>query len=280
MYWGYTSLVKVGRFWSFVVISLVCSCSKSSNSHADNETITVHVAASLSGVIQELGEAHKASGGSAVETNIAGSGALARQIIAAPRGELFLSANEHWMNSASDAGSIESETVVSFLTNQLVLVVPTGSNLATTERERLCELTLEHLCIGDPSHVPAGTYAKAWLQDMECGEGETLWSKWKDKVIPAGDVRAALAQVLAVSDGVAVVYKTDYLARSAELEMIYGVPIEDAPPIQYFAGRISGTEKAQATNDFLAFMNSPEGRSILAKHGFGSPSALSLAHPE
>jgi molybdate transport system substrate-binding protein len=232
--------------------------------------ITIHSAASLADVVQELGDLYSARAEITVHYNIAGSGALAQQIIAAPRGDLFLSANYNWLKATVESGSIGAASVRQIATNQLAVIAPAGSDYNLQTLDDLCDMEINHLCIGDPAHVPAGAYAKAWLERISC-DSESTWDKLKDKVLPAIDVRAAMAQSLAQQDSVAIVYNTDYLLRREELQRLYLVPAEDAPAIAYYAGILTESSQPENAQAFLDYLASPEAQSIIERYGFGIP---------
>src|SRR6185369_8368391 len=60
--------------------------------------------------------------------------------------------------------------------NRLVVVVPKASSLGIAQPGDLPKA--QHLALGDPAVVPAGTYAKKWL------EGAGLWESVREHVVP------------------------------------------------------------------------------------------------
>lgn len=230
-------------------------------------TLTLYVAASLSDVIQELGNAFAEDTDTQMIYNSGGSGALARQMIAAPRGDLFFSANTEWMERAMEAGAIDSGSVHSTLANQLVLVAHRDSSLKIDSPQALCLKSIELLSIGDPAFVPAGSYAKQWLEGIACGESN-LWESIKNRVIPAIDVRAALAQVLSSHEALAIVYHSDYLSRAEHLQMLYRVPVESGPEIRYAFGRLSKAGNPLLADKFVDFLQTEQASDIFQKYGF------------
>jgi molybdate transport system substrate-binding protein len=107
--------------------------------------------------------------------------------------------------------------------------------------------------------VPAGVYAKAWL------EHEGVWAQVAPKVVPALDVRAALAAVAAGNLPVGVVYATD-AASSDKVKVVYRVPAEATPDLRYFAAPVApGSPAASA---FVTFLKGPRARAVFARYGF------------
>ena len=76
------------------------------------------------------------------------------------------------------------------------------------------------IAVADPQAVPAGVYARRWL------EGLGLWTELAPRVVPTLDVRAALAAVESENAEAGIVYRTDAAPRSAR-----------ASPSRWRAGR-------------------------------------------
>jgi molybdate transport system substrate-binding protein len=241
------------------------ACKK--NPQQDAPTLKIYVAASLTEAIQEIGQAYSQSTGVPIIYNFGGSGALAQQMIAAPRGDLFFSANLEWMERAVTADAIDASSVQTILANQLVLVAHRNTHLTIHSPDELCRAEIKLLSIGDPAYVPAGAYAKQWLQGIPCGE-LTLWEQLKPALLPAIDVRAALAQVLSSQEAIGIVYQSDYVSRSEQLQKLYSVPIQAGPEIRYAVGILSQAERPKLAAEFLDYLQSEPAVTIFKKYGF------------
>ena len=97
--------VAIWMVLSLLVLSVPGCGAGSSRSR---EELTIAVAASLTDVIQEVGERFVAERHVTLIYNFAASGALARQLLASPRADLFLSASERWMDEV-DWESVRAE---------------------------------------------------------------------------------------------------------------------------------------------------------------------------
>ena len=85
---------------------------------------------------------------------------------------------------------------------------------------------VRRIALGDPEAVPAGAYAKQWLQ--RAGQ----WDGVGREVVPVANVRAALAAADAGTVDAAIVYESDALAASsATLAFVVSGPA--APRIVY-----------------------------------------------
>src|SRR5262249_42461411 len=88
------------------------------------QPLRVFAASSLTDALNELGRAYAATGHPAPVFNYASSSVLARQSDRGARADLFISADEPWMDYLAERRLIVTSSRVSFLSNRLVLVSP------------------------------------------------------------------------------------------------------------------------------------------------------------
>ncbi len=240
-------------------------------SDSERPVLTVFAAASLADAAEEIARSFEAEHSAEIVHNFASSGALAQQLIHASRADVFLSASIKWMDALEQAGRLVPGSRGVFLSNQLVVVAPAGGAFAADGPERLCEMEFGYLCIGDPAHVPAGRYAKEWLEEVECGEGGSLWDAVEARVNPAPDVRAALFMVARSRDMLGIVYATDLKAQADALRAIHLVPPEEGPGIDYGAGQLIDSASPDLARAYLDFLESEAAGEIFKRHGFRLP---------
>jgi len=224
---------------------------------AASETL-VFAAASLSDALTEIGKAYEAGGGGKVIFNFAASNDLARQIEAGAPAAIFVSANKAQAERLEKSGKVKAGDSFPLLGNSLVIVVPRDSSTSSLAGPRDL-LRFERLSLADPEAVPAGVYAKTWLTH------EGIWAQVAPKVVPALDVRAALAAVAAGNVPVGIVYATD-AASSDKVKVVHRVPAEATPDLRYYAAPIAPGSPAAAA--FLAFLKGPKAREIFVRYGF------------
>jgi molybdate transport system substrate-binding protein len=196
-----------------------------------------------------------------VRVNVAGSNVLARQIAAGAAADVFVSADDAQMDVADRAGRLVPGTRVPLLTNRLVVVARQDSGLTAGDAPALASPAVRRLALGNPESVPAGVYARRWL------ERRGVWSDVAPKVVPTHTVRSALAAARAGRVDAAVVYATD-AATEPGLPVLYRVPPADAPPIVYPAAVVDGPRR-EAAERFLAFLRSPDAGAVFTAAGFG-----------
>lgn len=196
--------------------------------------------------------------------NYGSSGDLARQIVAGAKVDVFLSADEVEMDRVGRAGLLVEGTRSDLLGNRLVVVEPADRPsifAAPFRADALGGDGVRRLSLGDPSTVPAGRYAKAWL------ERAGVWESLAARVVPAVDVRAALAAVAAGAADVGVVYATD-AATSSKVRVVHAVPFEEAPRIRYPVAIVAGRPESALARAFLARLRSPAAAAVFARRGF------------
>ena len=191
--------------------------------------LMVFAAASLRDVMSEVATRFEQEHGIHVNYNFAGSNVLAQQLLATPRADLFISANKAWMRRLEQAGRVVPGSRQVVLGNRLVVIVNHASTLEGDPRELFCTPVFEYLSIGNPEAVPAGIYAREWLEKLPC-DGGSAWSSVAGRIAPAPDVRAALGLVEAGRDIPGIVYATD-AAMSDKVRVIHEVTGNDAPVI-------------------------------------------------
>jgi molybdate transport system substrate-binding protein len=225
---------------------------------AGAEEILVYAAASLTDVLEEIGKAWQAASGHKALLNLGASSDLGRQLRAGAPADVFFSADREQMDVVERAGLVRAADRVDLLSNALVVVVPASS--ARPPRAAADLLAVERLALADPEAVPAGVYARRWLQSAG------LWEKLRDRVVPTLNVRAALAAVEAENAGAAIVYRTDAsVARRARVA--FEVPAEQGPPIVYVVAPLAGSNKPVA-REFIVHLQSSSARAIFDKFGF------------
>jgi len=226
--------------------------------------ISVYAASSLRDALVAAAPACERATGTRLVFNFAASNLLARQILAAHKADLFLSADQDWMDRVQDAGLVESATRRTLLSNRLVVVAPAGSGLAIHEPVDLAGPDVRRLSLAQPDAVPAGKYASAWLRSVG------VWSRLESRVVPALDVRAALAAVETGAADAGIVYASD-AATAHDVEVVYQVPPAVGPRIAYPAAAMKGRPYVPEATAVIGCLGGPEATRVFERYGFGTP---------
>jgi molybdate transport system substrate-binding protein len=246
-----------------MVVLLCTLLTAACNARSDGEQGPIVLAAvSLQEAMTEAANAWTEAGHPAPALSLAGSSALARQVESGAPADIFVSADETWMDELERKGLLRAGTRHTLLGNALVLIAPKGNAAVPLDHLRAV-LGDRRLAMANPEAVPAGRYGKAALESLG------LWQDMAPQVAPAENVRAALAMVERGQAPLGVVYATDALA-SDKVAIVARFPSASHPPIRYPAAVLTASKNADAA-PFLAFLQSDEARRIFARHGFTAP---------
>jgi molybdate transport system substrate-binding protein len=222
--------------------------------------ITVFAAASLTNVLQKAADGYKAKSGKTL--SFAASSVLAKQIEASGGADMFVSADEDWMNYLDSKGLIAHATRRDLLGSHLVLIAPASSNVQVKIAPRfdiMGALAGGRLAVADPDTVPAGKYGKTALTALG------IWDAVVDHLVIAENVRVALAYVARGEAPLGIVYATDAMAEP-KVKIVGEFPDNTHAPILYpFALTKDAKPDAQG---FLDYLKSAEAAAIFTKAGF------------
>ena len=224
--------------------------------------ITVSAAISLSGPLEEIARAYDtAGGGGEVRFNFAASNVLARQIVNGAPADLFISADEAQMDYAQRNGAIDPQTRVRLLSNRLVVVTQPDRGLEWRDIGALLGDDVRRVALGDPAAVPAGVYARQFL------ERSGAWGEMQRKLLPLANVRAALGAVESGGAQAGFVYASD-ARSSSRVRVAFVLEGPHAPHIVYPAAVTARSRNSTAAAKFLAFLRVPAAAAIFRRYGF------------
>jgi molybdate transport system substrate-binding protein len=228
----------------------------------DRSSITVFAAASLTNVLQELGDGFTKDSSIAVRFSFAASSALARQIENGSRADVFFSADQEWMEYLQARNLIQPATRHDVLGNQLVLIAPASSKLTLKIGPHFAlaaTLGKGRLATGDPDSVPVGRYAQQALAKLG------VWDEVSARLVRADSVRSALAFVERGEATLGIVYTTDALIDK-NVRVVDAFPPDSHLPIIYPAALTTGAKPDAAR--FMAYIRGPAGSVAFPRYGF------------
>ena len=228
----------------------------------------VSAAISLSDALVEIEKAYAASGGGPVRFNFAGSNVLARQIVNGAPADIFISADLAQMKYAERGGAVVPGSWTPLVGNTLAVVTPPGGQ-PIRNAHGLLSPSVRRIAIGDPAAVPAGLYARHYLERLG------LWQQLEPKLLPLVNVRAALAAVESGGVDAAIVYESD-AAASGNAAVAFVVPVTEAPPIVYPMALVSHSRNRAAAERFARFLGSDQATGIFRRYRFSAPVSRSV----
>jgi molybdate transport system substrate-binding protein len=229
---------------------------------APSRPLLVFAASSLTDALDDIGSAYTRETGQQVKFSYAASSALARQIEAGARADVFFSSDMEWMDYLAARNLIDPRTRKSLLGNRLVLVAPKDSSVQLKIAPNFplaAALGKGRLSTGDPDSVPAGKYARAALTSLG------VWSDVEKRLIRAENVRLALAFISRGEAPLGIVYETDALI-DAGVKVVAVFPASSHTPIVY---PVAATVVAQpAAAQFLKYLQNETAAAAFRKFGF------------
>jgi molybdate transport system substrate-binding protein len=255
--------VRARRSWSAAAVLLtvaMAGCSGGeSQARSTSRTITVFAASSLSGTFTELGrQFEQTHPGTTARFSFGASSTLAQQIVQGAPAQVFAAASLTTMDTVSKAGEAAGEPAV-FARNRLQIAVPKGNPAKVRGLADFGDGSLRiALCA---ARVPCGAAAvKALAAAGITAKPDTLEQ----------DAKTTLAKVRLAEVDAALVYRTDVIAATGDVEGIdfpeAAKAVNDCPIVVTTAGRDSAVAA-----EFVALVRSPAGQAVLRRAGFELP---------
>ena len=244
---------KILRYFTIVLLFWSCNLRAAE--------VYVSAAASLTDVLNEIAIPYQKESGDTLVFNFAASSVVARQIEEGAPADLIVSADEAKLDGLENKGLLMPGTRKSILSNTLVIVVPAGSGRVINSPKDLADPSIKKIALGEPESVPAGIYAKEYLDKLG------LWQQLMDKVVPVENVRAALAAVESGNVDAGIVYKTDALISKA-VKIAFEVPAADGPDISYPLAVLKDAKAPDAAKKLADYLQSAPAQGVFEKYGF------------
>lgn len=245
-------------------VALTLSATLAAPAMAEDQKITVFAAASLTNALQEIATQYKKEKNVDIVSSFASSSTLARQIEQGAPADMFISADQQWMDYAQGKALMDTATRHTLLGNELVLIAPKASAVSkvdiTDKTDWKSLLKGGHLAVGDPDHVPAGIYAKEALQNLKS------WDELSPLMARANDVRSAMALVEREEAPLGIVYGSDAVA-SSKVKVVGTFPASSHKPVEYPMAIVKDHKNA-TVSAFYDYLKTPAAAAVFERYGF------------
>ncbi len=237
----------------------VAGCSSSSSEPVE---LTIAAAASLTDVMADIQTAYADK-----EPNVtlhftfASSGSLQTQIEQGAGADIFISAALKQMKTLQGEGLLLDDSYTELLENKVVLIVPSDSTAGITSFDDVNTDKVSMIGIGEPSSVPAGSYAKQVFTTLG------TWDAVSAKANYGSDVRTVLTWVENGEVDCGVVYATDAMT-SDNVKVVAEAPEGSCDKSFYPGAIVASSANADAAQDFLDFLTSKTAVKIFESYGF------------
>ncbi|WP_420820629.1 molybdate ABC transporter substrate-binding protein [Serratia microhaemolytica] len=231
---------------------------------AASEKITLFAASSLTNALQQIAEQYQQAHDVRIVSSFASSSTLARQIEQGAPADIFISADQLWMDYLWQKKQLLPETRYTLLGNALVLISSQSVQFAPIEINNHTDwiklLAGGRLALGDPAHVPIGLYAKQALENLGS------WATVAPHLARANNVRSALALVERQEAPLGIVYRSDAVA-SNKVQVVATFPASSHAAVEYPMAIIQGQQR-QAVDAFYHYLKGPQAAAIFQHFGF------------
>ena len=247
---------------SWMSLWLVLLAVPSVAAESERPALIVFAAASLTNVLQELGDGFTAQTAVPIKFSFAASSALAKQIENGAPADVFFSADVEWMDYLQSRKLIQVATRHDVLGNRLVLVAPADSRIEVKIGPHFplaAVLGKGRLATGDPDSVPIGRYAREALTKLG------VWNDVEARLVRADSVRSALAFVDRGEVALGIVYSTD-AQIDKNVRVVDAFPDDTHQPIVYPIA-LTAVAKTDAVK-FADYVRSPASGVAFNKYGF------------
>ncbi|MEO1402744.1 MAG: molybdate ABC transporter substrate-binding protein [Cyanobacteria bacterium J06635_1] len=226
-------------------------------------TITVSAAASLQDALDEIAPQFSAAYPNIViDYNFGSSGALQRQIEQGAPADVFFSAATQQMDALSEKGLIVPGSRQDLVTNSLMLIAPTRTNLDITVLTQIKDADISRFAVGEFRSVPAGQYAEQVFEKLD------LLDPLQSKFVFGNNVRSVLAAVESGHAELGMVYATD-AKLSTQVKVLATAPDGSHQPIIYPIAVVQNALNPEAAQIFIEFLTTDTAQEIFKEFGFG-----------
>lgn len=222
-------------------------------------SLTIAAAADISAAEHDLSDSfHRMYPEDTARFSFGASGALAQQIANGAPYDLFLSANEAFVDQLAAARKILPDSVRVYAYGQEGILWREGKSHAISD---LKEQWVRFVALANPKLAPYGLAAQQAL------EHENLWDSIRSKIVYGENVRQALQLF---DSGNADVVLTSYSLLVGRPGAAI-IPPDWHKPIRQKAGIVTASQNVEVARRFMAFLASPTGARVLAAHGLKAP---------
>lgn len=251
----YLSLLFAG-FLSLIFIHIPAKAK------TEKEIITVAAAANLNLPLNEISALYKKETGKTITLVFSSSGNLCAQIKNGAPFDLFIAANEGFVDSLIKGNYAESGSKKVYAIGRAACAFSLNSPKRIKNLEDLLSKDIKKIAIADPSYAPYGQAAKEALTALG------LWDKLKDKFVYGKDIQHSYSLVKSGNT------EAGFIALASVKPGEVGYFLIDSKlhkPLSQALCIVSSSKNKKETELFSDFILSKKGKHILKKYGFDFP---------
>ena len=247
---------------SIVVLSVSCHPQKPQNAKTDSPELIVAAAANLTEAFAEIGARFTGETGIRVVFSFGATADLSKQVENGAPFDVFAAADTAHIEALEREGLLTPGTRALYARGRLVMWLPPGSDLKAARIEDITAKPFERIAIAKPDVAPYGEATVESLQTLR------IWSQIEPKVVYAQNV--SQAKQYAATGNAEVAFIPLALVKPGEGNYIE-VSEQLHRPIDQALGIIRASPNQAPARQFVSFVMSPEGQSLLSKNGYTKP---------
>lgn len=248
----------------WVVFCLSAACTQNPTLKVTVAPVTIYVAAAsdLTPAFTEIGS--RLGSNKPIKTifTFGSSGLLSRQIEQGAPFDLFASASGGFVDRLESQGLVLQGSRHVFAQGRLVIWQRQDAATPVNSLEDLTTSAIHRIAIANPEHAPYGLAARQAL------ESRKLWEAVKEKIVFGENVAQAFQFAQTGNVDAAIVAQS--LATRPQGRAIPVEPSAHAPINQTLC-ILRRSPQSEVCRQFVEFLLSPEGRTILERYGFVIP---------
>jgi molybdate transport system substrate-binding protein len=248
----------------FLILILTAGCisrvSHNGSSSDQEVVITVAAASDLIPAFERLGERFNEETEFEVEFTFGSSGLLAQQVEAGAPIDVYVSANEEYVEDLNEQGLLIEDSVQRYALGRIVLWSLDEEIGSSPDVSSLDSPDINRIAIGNPDHAPYGVAGREALQSAG------IWDDVQDRLVLGSNIRETLQYAESGNVDVAIVALSLALATDEGHWTL--IPAEEHEPIVQTLGIVASTEYETAARTFVDLLMNDEGRTSLSDYGF------------
>lgn len=264
---GHRAWTRLLGLMAMILAPLAAACGSD-----DRPSLEVAAAADLRDAFEELTPMFEQRCDCTVSLAFGSSGLFATQVREGLPVDVFFSANEAYVEALAADGLVRPESVQLYAIGRIVIATARGAGDPPATLEGLLDPAIRHVALPNPDHAPYGVAGKEAL------ESAGLWEAVTPKLVFGENAAQTTDFVETRSADVGILPLSLTIQRQERLRYVL---IDDGlyHPLRQAAAVLTRSREPQLAADFIAFVNGPEGRTVMRKYGFLLPEELPEPEP-
>lgn len=252
---------------------LLCAVAACTRVSSDTATpVLVFAASDLRDALSELAREYRTIGGDSVVLVFGSTGDLAAQIANGAPADVFFAANAKAVDDLAAQQLIIDSTRAVYAIGRVALIARCDVNRApntscpTLSLADLAGPNIRSVAIADPSHAPYGAAAKQAL------ERAGLWPQVQPKLVLGANVSQAEQFVSTGNADAGLIALSLVLRTPGRAYALVDTVLHD--PLRQTVAVLAGSKRVTSATEFLRFVSSDAGRTLMKRYGFTAPGTL------